>query len=228
MGNRHPTRRLLQADAAAGTRNQKHAMSVGYGIQHTPALETCVVDNKQDNGMMKLTVSYASEANMPKSGDMTSFVSELSMQLDAYHQVRGATKVEKVERCDKECMMVYANGSEKSARRRAEVEGAHLNVYLSFHSVETNQAGYIMNVFQNNLSNPRSDMHKEVSLFETATVSKLAVDGCNGAKLGQPKAMTKEMDEKVDDLVDMLKEESSASSLVSVAALLVAAFAALW
>merc|ERR1719334_821494 len=28
-GNRHPTRRLLQTDTPAGTRNQKHAMSVG-------------------------------------------------------------------------------------------------------------------------------------------------------------------------------------------------------
>merc|ERR1719439_432189 len=106
--------------------------------------------------------------------------------------------------------MVYANGSKKNARRcRAEVEGAHLNVYLAFQSVETNQAGYIMNVFQNNLNNPRSDMHKQVSLFATASVSKLAVDGCNGAKLGQVKAMARETNDDVNNLVDMLKEESS-------------------
>merc|ERR1719439_123183 len=116
--------------------------------------------------------------------------------------------------------MVYANGSKKNARRcRAEVEGAHLNVHLSFSSVETNQAGYIMNVFQNNLSNPRSDMHKQVSLFATASVSQLAVDGCNGAKLGQVKAMTKETDNEVNDLVDMLKEESSAHRPMGLAAL---------
>merc|ERR1719429_150527 len=161
--------------------------------------------------MMKLTVSYASEEGMPKAGDMTSFVSELSMQLDAYHEVRGAHHVEKVERCDKECMMVYARGSEKSARRRAEVEGAHLNVYLSFNSVQSNKAGYIMNVFQNNLNNPRSEMHKQVTLFATGSVSKLAVDGCNGAKLGKVKALTRGTDNEVTDLVDMLKEESSAA-----------------
>merc|ERR1719439_219653 len=116
--------------------------------------------------------------------------------------------------------MVYANGSKKNARRRrTEVEGAHLNVYLAFQSVETNQAGYIMNVFQNNLSNPRSDMHKQVSLFATASVSKLAVDGCNGAKLGQAKAMTKASHDEVNDLVDMLKEESSSSRPVALAAL---------
>merc|ERR1719333_1253118 len=147
---------------------------------------------------------------------MTSFVSELSMQIDAYHEVRGAVVVEKVERCDIECMMVYARASEKSARRRAEVEGAHLNVYLSFASVETNRAGYIMNVFQNN---PRSDMHKQVSLFASASVSKLAVDGCNGAKLGQVKAMAKETDNEVNDLVDMLKEESSSHRPTGLAAL---------
>merc|ERR1719445_1801320 len=159
---------------------------------------------------MKLTASYSSVNSMPAAGDMTSFVSELSMQIDAYHEVRGATSVEKVERCDEgSCMLVYAKGSEKSARRRAEVEGAHLNVYLSFSSVATNQAGYIMNVFQNNLNNPRSDMHKQVSLFATASVSKLAVDGCNGAKLGQVKAMARETNDELNDLVDMLKEDSS-------------------
>merc|ERR1719373_1542689 len=110
---------------------------------------------------------------MPKAGDMTTFVSELTMQLESYHNVRGAVAVEKVERCNKECNMMYARGAEKSARRRAEVEGAHINVYINFNSVATNKAGYIMNVFQNNLDNPRSDMHKQVDLFDTAKVAKL-------------------------------------------------------
>merc|ERR1712048_1551348 len=85
------------------------------------------------------------------------------MQLDSYHEVRGAVSVEKVERCDKNCLMMYSKGGEKMARRRAEVEVAHVNVYLKFNSVETNKAGYIMNVFQQNLDNPSSDMDKEES-----------------------------------------------------------------
>merc|ERR1719326_2268544 len=210
-GNRHPTRRLLQTDAAAaGTRNQKHALSVGYGVQHKPAIETCVVDNKQEEGMMKLSMSYADEKSMPKAGDMSTFVSQLTMQLDAYHEVRGAMSVEKVERCDKRCTMMYARGAEKNSRRRAEVAGAHLNVFLKFNSVDTNKAGYIMNIFQNNLNNPRSEMHKQVALFALSTTSKLAVDGCNGVNLGMVKKVASPVQDKVDDLVDMLKEESSA------------------
>merc|ERR1719326_2451282 len=219
-GNRHPTRRLLQTDTPAGTRNQKHAMSVGYGVQHKPAIETCVVDNKQEEGMMKLSMSYADEKSMPKAGDMATFVSQLTMQLDAYHEVRGAVSVEKVERCDKRCTMMYARGAEKSSRRRAEVAGAHLNVYLKFASVDTNKAGYIMNIFQNNLNNPRSEMHKQVALFVTATTAKLEIDGCNGVQLGMvktPAQVTRE--DKVNDLVDMLKEESSAARPTALLAL---------
>merc|ERR1719222_693131 len=206
-GNRHPTRRLLQTDQPAGQRNQKHAMSVGYGVQHRPAIDTCVVDNKQEEGMVKLSMVYGS-SDMPKAGDMSTFVSELSMQLDAFLQVRGAVSVEKVERCDKDCRTMYARGSQKSSRRRAEV-GDRLEIYLRFDSVSTNKAGYIMNAFQNNLNNPRSDMHNEVTMLSSATVNKMVVDGCNGVKLGMIKKAAVRTD-KVDDLVDMLKEESSA------------------
>merc|ERR1719222_1556712 len=217
-GNRHPTRRLLQTDQPAGQRNQKHAMSVGYGIQHTARLDTCVVDNKQEEGMMKLSMAYSSEKDMPKAGDMTTFVSQLTMQLDSYHKVRGAVSVEKVERCTSlSCTMMYARGGKKSIRRRAEVEGAHLNVYVKFSSVDTNKAGYVMNIFQNNLSNPRSDMHKQVAMFETAKTAKLEVDGCNGANFGMKKGKTSRND--MDNLVDMLKEESSAARPTALLAL---------
>merc|ERR1719450_71220 len=128
---------------------------------------------------MKLTMAYASPASMQKVGDMTTFVSELTMQLDAYHQVRGAVSIEKVERCNKKCTMMYMRGTETNKRRRNEIDGAHLNVFIKFNSVATNKAGYIMNVFQNNMDNPRSDMHEQVAMFNSAKASKLAVDGCN-------------------------------------------------
>jgi len=209
-GNRHPTRRLLQADAnPAATRGQKHAMSVGYGVQHRAALDTCVIDPKQESGMMKMTVTYAKNKNMPKAGDMPTFVSELSMQIDEYHKVRGSVSIEKVERCTKRCQMIYSKSGEKAARRRAEDgEATSLNVYLKFNSVQTNKAGYIMNEFQNNLNNPSSDMHKQVNVFTTATVTKLEVDGCNGKTLGATKTAAAKTDAK--DLFDMVKEESSA------------------
>merc|ERR1719479_522415 len=108
--------------------------------------------------------------------------------------------------------MMYARGSERASRRRAEVEGPHLNIYLAFSSVASNKAGYIMNAFQNNLDNARSGMYKDVALFSSATMTKLEVDGCNGVELGMVKRSMSAAASNQSDLIDMLKEEESSAA----------------
>jgi len=218
-GNRHPSRRLLQAEPALSpSRSQSHSMSVGYSILSKAPIDTCVVANDQEFGQVRLQFAYESQEAMPTAGDMSSFVSELSMQIDEYHHVRDSVEVEKVERCNGNCSLLYARGPH-GVRRRAEVDGAHLNVYLNFKSVKSNKAGQIMNVFQANVANSKSDMHKKVNLFVDAAVADMKIDGCNADFESRNYGDLRRDREDMDDMMDLIKEQSGVSRPTAVLAL---------
>jgi len=146
-GNRHPTtkgfadggnRRRLQAGEAQ-TRRQAHSMSVGYNIFNDKRLRTCSVDNEDDHGAVRLKFAFNSARDMPTAGDMAGFTSDITMQIDEYHNAQGSVSVEHVERCEGgKCRDLYTRKSlakngmrrmegsamEGSARRRVEQEGS--------------------------------------------------------------------------------------------------------
>jgi len=129
-----------------------------------------------------------------------------------------AVSVEKVERCNKDCQLLYARGPHSSVRRRAEVEGAHLNVYLNFATVKPNKAGQIMNVFQANVANSKSDMHKKVTLFADAAVVDMKVDGCNADFANKSFNLRRDRDD-MDNMMDLIKDESGVSRPTALIAL---------
>merc|ERR1719461_922956 len=129
-GNRHPTtkgfasggnRRRLQAEEAQ-SRRQGHIMSVGYNIFNDKRIRPCSVDNADDNGAVRLKFAFNSAGEMPTAGDMASFTSDITMQIDEYHNAQGSVSVEHVERCDDgHCRVIYTRKSlAKNGLRRME------------------------------------------------------------------------------------------------------------
>merc|ERR1719461_2684526 len=129
-GNRHPTtkgfasggnRRRLQAEEAQ-SRRQGHIMSVGYNIFNDKRIRPCSVDNADDNGAVRLKFAFNSAGEMPTAGDMASFTSDITMQIDEYPRAQGAVSVERVERCDGKCRLIYARKSlARNGLRRMEM-----------------------------------------------------------------------------------------------------------
>merc|ERR1719219_1283534 len=53
---------------------------------------------------------------------MAGFTSDVTMQIDEYHRAQGAVSVERVERCDGKCRLIYAQKSlAKNGLRRMEM-----------------------------------------------------------------------------------------------------------
>jgi len=106
-------------------------------------------------------------------------------------------------------------GSAQGSSRRLQADnedGFFLYVTLGFKTL-SNPAGRVMNVFQNNVVDNRSAMHRKIPLFASAKVVEMTVDKCNGdlgmrmAQMFYDEGLVRDK-KGYDALMDAMREEA--------------------
>jgi len=220
-GNRHPTRRLLQVDQTAPSR-QNHSMATAYRVYREGNLAMCNMGEDTTEGELELELTFTEAGTMPTAASSLDWASRLSLQLDTYLEVRDAVTVARMEQCNEQaCSTIYFEG--RRAQRRLEGEATYLKVHLNIASTSERSAGHTMNNLQANLVNTRSDINLRVSAFTQASVSNMRVPGC-GESLA-PRAPPRATEEA--EIRSTLADESSAFAVSSLLATLVGLWALL-
>lgn len=178
IGNRHPTRRLLQAPATVTQptlNRQLNIQTLAHPVKFKAKLvNTCFVSDKQSHGTLNLVLDYGTNP-MPTLGDANTFALKFGMQLEAHLQVQKAVKVTKIEKCDNGCQVLL--DSKKTSNRRLQSTGAsELHVTLDISSTQHAAAGKILNTLQTEI---QSTAMTSVDAFMEATVVQMTAPGCN-------------------------------------------------
>lgn len=219
-GNRHPTRRLLQADADnAKTRQQAHVMTTAFSVQRKTDLKKCLVDEAQRKGTIQLQLLYPDAKKLPSLSSSSTWSTTLAMQIEKTLGVRNTITVGQVKVGGK---AIYAKGRGQN-RRRLEEDNNQVIVHLDIDSTSFQKAGKIMNILQDELMDKKSPIHSRVQVFVDASVNKMDVERCGEANNDDFNDRYGDKDRARDG-----KVVSSAGIATSLFALALAVMAALW
>jgi len=221
-GNRHASRRLLQAGRGGGNQRQNHSMSTSYKVYRSDMLSKCNVGEDMREGHLELELSYEDRSAMPSASNSLDFANRFGMQLERYLGARDAVSVARMEQCNEHaCQTMYYAG--RKTKRRLEGDATYVKVDLKITSNSQFSAGHTMNKLQDQLVNQRSDIYSRVSAFEQAEVTSMEVPGCGEDEHERNIPLSDDRSIYSEDI----KQESSAAAFSAVLASLVALWALL-
>merc|ERR1719499_1473248 len=232
-GNRHPTRRLLQ-EGPGDIRGQTHVMETAFTINHQIDLKAnrCVVDSNQMEGSLRLQLTYTDPKKVPVVENSSTWASTFGHQIEA---ALGARRQVSVTRVQVGNDAIFQKGNRST--RRMENGDMSVNVAVELKVTSNDQkAGVLLNLLQDMLMDPDSNIHKDVNVFEShARITKMDVVGCGqdiqdvNMMLGGGDDLAPRGDNRLQGLAPREEDrlQSSAAS-VSMIGLLLASFALAW
>lgn len=192
-------------------------MQTAFTINHQIDLKAdrCVVDSNQLEGTLRLQLTYTDPKKVPAVENSSTWASTFGHQIEASLGAKRQVSVTRVQ-VGKDAIF------QKGKRNTRRMENGDLSVHVAVEVEVTSndqKAGVILNLLQDMLMDPNSNIHKDVTVFEShARITKMGVVGCG-----------KDMEVVGDEMAprEDNRLQSSAASMSMIGALL-AFFALAW
>jgi len=174
VGNRHPSRRLLQVDSSGSRRKKQEAVqTIVHAIRYRKhELKTCMVHKKAELAHIHLKMEFSNKLP-PTVSEANQWAGSFGFQLESSMNLKRVIKVTRMETSTAVLL------TELPETRRAEIADDEMFIELTIQSSKHATAGTIANEIQKSL---KDGSLKNVNAFRNAVVTSMEVPECDAPK----------------------------------------------